>query len=348
VILAMGDKRTTKRAVWPLRPVGIAAAASVVVWWAAGRVALAADRPAMAPVPARSVAFELSPTMTEAQVAGLPLPARLPIVPRLVNHGARAHRLVALTFDGCSTPPPVGFDAGVIAALVTTRTPATLFLGGRWMLQRQDRVRELAAEPLFELGLHGFRHPHMTEISDAEVRRDLDLNRKVLWAVAGRQAAVFRPPFGEVDDRVVRLAAEQGLVSVNFDVPGGDSDRRSTAPKLIEWIERKGSSGTIVVLHMNGRGWHTAEALPGLVAGLRARGYMLVTVSELLRAARPAGQSAWGERRDPPAVQRLLPPLLQLASCPSSLCGIDRPGSPVTVQSAPPRRLKLPVVSSSR
>ncbi|MEZ5838981.1 MAG: hypothetical protein R3D02_00590 [Hyphomicrobiales bacterium] len=45
--------------------------------------------------------------------------------------------------------------------------------------------------------------------------------------------------------------------------------------------------GSIVVAHANGRGVHTAEALPRLIEGLRARGYRLVTVSELLAAGAP-------------------------------------------------------------
>ncbi len=45
--------------------------------------------------------------------------------------------------------------------------------------------------------------------------------------------------------------------------------------------------GSIVIFHANGRGWHTSEAIPTIIAKLRERGYEFVTVSELLRAGRP-------------------------------------------------------------
>jgi len=40
--------------------------------------------------------------------------------------------------------------------------------------------------------------------------------------------------------------------------------------------------GAIVIMHVNGRGWHTAQALPILIPALRARGYAFVTVSQIL------------------------------------------------------------------
>ena len=45
--------------------------------------------------------------------------------------------------------------------------------------------------------------------------------------------------------------------------------------------------GSIIIAHANGRGYHTAEALPRAIAGLKAKGYEFVTVSELLAAGKP-------------------------------------------------------------
>jgi hypothetical protein len=45
--------------------------------------------------------------------------------------------------------------------------------------------------------------------------------------------------------------------------------------------------GSIIIAHANGRGLHTAEALPLFVPQLRARGFEFVTVSELLAAGIP-------------------------------------------------------------
>jgi peptidoglycan/xylan/chitin deacetylase (PgdA/CDA1 family) len=40
-------------------------------------------------------------------------------------------------------------------------------------------------------------------------------------------------------------------------------------------------------MHINHRRFHTAEALPDIITGLRARGYELVTVGELIHESHP-------------------------------------------------------------
>jgi peptidoglycan/xylan/chitin deacetylase (PgdA/CDA1 family) len=77
---------------------------------------------------------------------------------------------------------------------------------------------------------------------------------------------------------------------VQGDLPAGDPDPALGAERLRRHVIASARNGSIVVLHVNGRGWHTAEALPGIVAGLRAKGFELVTVGEMLR--RGAGAAA--------------------------------------------------------
>jgi peptidoglycan/xylan/chitin deacetylase (PgdA/CDA1 family) len=73
-----------------------------------------------------------------------------------------------------------------------------------------------------------------------------------------------------------------GLVTVEYDLASGDPDRHATKEKLVEYVTSAAHSGSIIVMHINQRGWHTAEALPDIIAMLRKRGYKLVTVGELL------------------------------------------------------------------
>jgi len=94
---------------------------------------------------------------------------------------------------------------------------------------------------------------------------------------------MIRPPYGVHDDRVVAIAAESGLVTVGFDLASGDPDPDCDAAMLVRWVTRKARNGSIVIMHINGRGAHTASALPGIVAGLRKAGFNLVTVGEMIR-----------------------------------------------------------------
>ncbi|HEY6003521.1 MAG TPA: hypothetical protein VIV57_11655 [Anaeromyxobacter sp.] len=74
---------------------------------------------------------------------------------------------------------------------------------------------------------------------------------------------------------------------MEYDLPSGDPDAHATKDALVRWVLREARPGSIVVMHVNHPRFHTAEALPEIVDGLRARGFELVTVGELLRPERP-------------------------------------------------------------
>jgi peptidoglycan/xylan/chitin deacetylase (PgdA/CDA1 family) len=210
---------------------------------------------------------------------------------KVIDHGARTVKAVALTFDACSAPRngKSGIDAGVVRYLEKERLPATLFLGGRWMERHQGETRRLARIKNLELGLHGYGHPDMKRLSDARVARELDLSQKVFTRLTGRSARLFRPPYGVHDDRIVRISSSRGLVTVGFDLASGDPDPAFTRGRLVRSVVTGARGGSIVIMHVNGRGWHTAESLPEIVRKLRAKGYSLVTVGEMVRYIQGGG-----------------------------------------------------------
>lgn len=67
--------------------------------------------------------------------------------------------------------------------------------------------------------------------------------------------------------------------------PDRSRSARAIARDVRAGVER--SRWSIVMAYANGRGRHTAEALPLSVPQLQAEGYRFVTVSELLDAGRP-------------------------------------------------------------
>lgn len=220
--------------------------------------------------------FCLRPT----SAAGHAPPLR-PVAPQLITHGSRAARVVALTFDACQTHKLSGYDAKIIGILRATHTSATLMLGGRWMETHPAATRTLGADPLFELGNHSYLHPHMTKITPAQMHQELQETQDVMYRLTGKQGVLFRPPYGELDPVLVREAAQMGLKTLTWEVVTGDPDKNIKAPDIVHTVLTRARPGSVVIMHMNGRGWHTAEALPAVIRGLRKRGYRLVTVSQL-------------------------------------------------------------------
>ncbi len=187
-----------------------------------------------------------------------------------------------MTFDACSTRKPSNYDERVTKVLVETHTPATIFLGGKWIEEEEMHARYIASSPLFELGNHTYIHPHLTQISDDDIREALKRTQQEMLRVAGRKAVFFRPPYGEYNENVAKIASEAGLITVTYDLASGDPDIHATKEKLVEYVTSKARNGSIIVMHINRRGWHTAEALPDIISILHKRGFVFVTVGELL------------------------------------------------------------------
>lgn len=207
-----------------------------------------------------------------------PLP---PVTPVVITHGSRAIKNVALTFDACQTHKMSGYDAKIIGILRATRTPATLVLGGRWMETHPAAARDLGRDSLFELGNHSYLHPHMKTLPPARMRQELQETQDVMYRLTGKQGTLFRPPYGEFNSELVAQAAQLGLKTLTWEVVTGDPDPHIKAPDIVKTVLSRVRPGSVVIMHMNGRGWHTAEALPAVIRGLRKRGYHFVTVSQL-------------------------------------------------------------------
>jgi len=211
-----------------------------------------------------------------------PLPPFQPVAAEVISRPEGAGRRVALTFDACSTLDRSFYDDRVTRVLVKTHTPATLFISGRWAETHVGQLRVLAQNSLFEIANHSFTHPHMTEVPPERQREELLWTQQTLFSLTGRLPRFFRPPYGEVDAQLAQQAAQSGLRTVEFDFPSGDPDQHITRERLVAWVVAKARPGSIVVMHMNRRGWHTAEALPEIIAGLRAKGFVLSQVGSMV------------------------------------------------------------------
>ena len=207
-------------------------------------------------------------------------------------HGSRDEKKITLTFDACPSSTHGGFDARIIQTLIDSGVPATFFLSGKWIIKHREEVKKLSLVAGFELGNHSYSHPHCTAISDDKIKKELERTESLLKSIAKTSPKLFRPPYAETDQRVERIAKGIGLTTVMFDLASGDPDSTISRERLIRYVIRSARNGSIIVMHVNGRGWHTSEALPEIIKGLRARGFIFSKVSELLNAQNGLSKSS--------------------------------------------------------
>ena len=212
----------------------------------------------------------------------------------VVRHGPRNSGRVALTFDACPTTHVPGFTAEIVDRLKAEGVPATFFVSGRWAETHPRELQQLAAVPFFELALHGYRHHHLRDGALHEAVREIEDGRQALVRLGQAPQPLFRPPYGDHPALLADASRRTGVTAVLWDVAPGDPDPHETAAALERDVLRHVQAGSIVILHVNGRGVATAAALPALLAGIRERGLQFVKASELVSECAGA-RSAGGE-----------------------------------------------------
>jgi len=217
---------------------------------------------------------------------------------RPVTHVDTREPAVAITFDACATRKGAyGFDREVFETLKREKVPATIFVSGLWVDTHADAMAELTSDPLIEFGDHSYDHPHMTKVTAAQAGEEIERTEAAL-ARYGRHSVAFRPPFGEWNRRVIQIVRGKNLPTVTWDVVSGDPSRRTTTDGMIRAVLAGARPGSIIIFHINGRGWKTHEALPAILSGLRERGLRFVPLSQLMRTGRvPVGPP--GEAQQP-------------------------------------------------
>jgi peptidoglycan/xylan/chitin deacetylase (PgdA/CDA1 family) len=220
----------------------------------------------------------------------------------VIAHGRRDRRQIAITFDSNMTDAMLHrLDTGVVASyddvaaideLIRLRVPATFFLAGKWALRYPAETRRLASNPLFELASHSWSHEAfalpcygLAKLPTAGMAADVRRSFSVLRRFTPHPRPYFRFPGGCYDTTALRALAPTGATIVQYDVASGDAFGTSVAA-IVQHTLATATNGSIIVMHITlANAPLTPQALPQIVAGLRARGYTLVKLSDLLAAA---------------------------------------------------------------
>jgi peptidoglycan/xylan/chitin deacetylase (PgdA/CDA1 family) len=223
--------------------------------------------------------------------------------PGMVYIGPTDQPRIALTFDADMTVKMrddvlngihANFDPRIIDELRTTDTPATIFLTGLFTELYPDVVRDLSADPLFELANHSYDHRafttpcyHLDAVTTRAQRKwEIRKATRTIKAITGVRPTYFRFPGGCHTRKNVRLVRSLGYIPVQWSLISGDAYQHDPQV-IIDRVEAKVRNGVIVVMHLNGEpnAPSTYQALHVLIPELKARGFQMVTLSDLLSGA---------------------------------------------------------------
>ena len=207
---------------------------------------------------------------------------------------------VALSFD--DGPDPT-WTPQILDKLKQYNVKATFFMIGEQAQNNIGLVRRVYREG-HEIGNHTFTHPDISEISNANVDLELNLSERLFASELGVMPLYFRPPYSidqepDTNDQAAPAAHIQDLgyliVGDKIDTNDWDEHPRKTPKEITESVfqqiqdmqTRSWMRGSIILLHDGGGDRSaTIQALPVLINALRARGYKIVPVSELMGKTR--------------------------------------------------------------
>ena len=212
---------------------------------------------------------------------------------------------VAITFDDGPDP---AYTEKILDILKQEHAPATFFLIGLQTQKFPGLARRIYDEG-HAIGNHTFTHPDISDVSQWYMKRvELQLTEKLFGSKMGVKPLYFRPPYSidqepDVADQVrpLELVQAEGYITVGSKIDPNDWKKGQTAAEIVASVMDEAESeatrgcetraplycGNIILLH-DGGGDRTAtvEALPAIIQGLRARGFKIVSVEELLGKTR--------------------------------------------------------------
>lgn len=187
----------------------------------------------------------------------------------------RSDKVVSISFDaswGADKTIPI------LDILDQYDVKTTFFLVGSWVDKYPDMVQEIFARG-HEIGNHSDTHAHMSQLSEQGIRDELRIMSDKVEKLTGVRPTLFRPPYGDYNDRVIRVSRAEGYEAVQWSIDSLDWKDRGTQD-IIKQCTYRVDNGDIVLFHNDSN--DIVNALPTVIQHYQGLGYTIIPVSQIL------------------------------------------------------------------
>lgn len=234
----------------------------------------------------RELTLDDAGIITAQKINALPTPYRIG------QYGGASKKKIAITFDDGPDPQ---WTPQMLDALKKENVKATFFLIGLQAEKYRGLVKRIYSEG-HEIGNHTFTHPDISNISNRFMQVELNLTERLYAGLLGVKTAMFRPPYSidqepDTADQVrpLQISQNMGYITVGDKIDPNDwrDNPHLTAEQITAEVLKQADRGNVILLHDGGGDRReTVRALPMIIEALRARGYEIVPVSDLLGKTR--------------------------------------------------------------
>jgi len=243
-------------------------------------------------------------------------------VTRADNVSCSVVKCVALTFDDGPGP----YTDRLLQILKDNDAKATFFLIGNKVAADPAGAKRIADAGM-EIGNHTWEHPNMATIPPEDIAAQFSRANDAIAAATGRTPTLYRPAGGLSTDAARQTAGRFGLAEILWDVISFDwaNDSNTAATRYLLMTQIK--PGSVVLFHDTYSS--TVDLVYQFIPVLKANGYRMVTVSELLGPRAPG--SSYGSRENGPPVNELHDiPAGEIPTLPNTVSPKPMPNFPIT------------------
>jgi len=188
-------------------------------------------------------------------------------------------KYIAISFDdGPCDSSAYGGTKAMLAALKKARVRATFFLIGGNVSNNRSAAQAIFDEG-HELGNHSNGYGSLGSASMDAITSSLNATSNVIREISGSNPRLFRAPNLNHGENLSLVCKNLGLTLIDG---SAHNDWPGSSPAIKNSVLANPRDGDIIILHDNNTSQgNTMKDLPDIIAGLRAKGFWIMTVSEL-------------------------------------------------------------------
>jgi peptidoglycan-N-acetylmuramic acid deacetylase len=194
----------------------------------------------------------------------------------------KGQKVALLTFDDGPSPE---YTPRILDILKEQGIQAIFFVNAP-AKAHPDLIRRMVAEGHI-VGTHTMTHPLLTDLSEAQQRQEIGEIADIVTEITGKRPYYFRAPFGAYNETTLAILQDLQMQLLNWDHGSGDwmdvrdgyKDPAIVINDVLSEVPRNSQMtplhpGSVILFHDTLK--QTAEALPAIIAGLKAKGYAFV------------------------------------------------------------------------
>jgi peptidoglycan-N-acetylglucosamine deacetylase len=188
----------------------------------------------------------------------------------------RADKKISITFDcawGSEDIPDI------LNTLKSEDVKATFFLVGQWAEKFPDMVRQISGQG-HDVGNHSYSHLRMGVMDNKKIKEEILTCGTILNKITGKKIDLFRAPYGDYNDNIIKDAKESGYYTIQWDVDSLDWKPDLSKDEIVSRVLKNVKPGSIILFHNDTQ--YTANILPSIIKTLKDAGYTFEPVSKMI------------------------------------------------------------------